>query len=147
MSPFKFCLFCFLDLSLGCDCDLCLQSLFEVLHKKVQAKTTLKGKLTTYRGVDNVSLFLEFNYFIDVPCSVQLAKLVFSSKASPVLQNDGTNIDLCLLQMWTFVLEDAVFRTNPSGQGSAANSYEIRVDKVQIVCVDAKLIGDDTAQA
>lgn len=41
--------------------------------------------------------------------------------------------------VWTFILSDAKFKTNLSSLSSTTNAPEVAVDKVQIVCVDAKL--------
>lgn len=71
------------------------QSICHGLEAEVQAKTTFKGRLHTYRFCDNV---------------------------------------------WTFVVNDASFKTNASGQGSTSTAPEVHVDKVKIVAVDAKLV-------
>ncbi|KAL3153353.1 hypothetical protein ABBQ38_011694 [Trebouxia sp. C0009 RCD-2024] len=42
--------------------------------------------------------------------------------------------------VWTFILSDAKFKTNfTNSAGPTAHAPEVTVDKVQIVCVDAKM--------
>lgn len=44
------------------------------------------------------------------------------------------------MQVWTFILSDAKFKTNfTNSAGPTAHAPEVTVDKVQIVCVDAKM--------
>lgn len=44
------------------------------------------------------------------------------------------------VQVWTFILSDAKFKTNfTNSAGPTAHAPEVTVDKVQIVCVDAKM--------
>ena len=44
------------------------------------------------------------------------------------------------MQVWTFILSDTKFKTNfTHSAGPTAHAPEVTVDKVQIVCVDAKM--------
>ena len=44
------------------------------------------------------------------------------------------------MQVWTFILSDTKFMTNfTNSAGPTAHAPEVTVDKVKIVCVDAKL--------
>ena len=44
------------------------------------------------------------------------------------------------MQVWTFILSDTKFKTNfTNSAGPTAHAPEVTVDKVQIVCVDAKM--------
>lgn len=42
--------------------------------------------------------------------------------------------------VWTFIVSDATFKTNPTGTGTMTNVPEVKVDRVKIVCVDNKLL-------
>ncbi|KAL0030369.1 hypothetical protein WJX77_012458 [Trebouxia sp. C0004] len=69
-------------------------SYLEAIKNSFKAKTSVKGKLDSYRFCDNV---------------------------------------------WTFIVSDAKFKTNFTSTASTTNAPEVTVDKVQIVCVDAKV--------
>ncbi|KAA6428693.1 MAG: transcription initiation factor IIA gamma chain [Trebouxia sp. A1-2] len=70
------------------------ESYLEAIKNSFKAKTSVKGKLDSYRFCDNV---------------------------------------------WTFIVSDAKFKTNFTSTASTTNAPEVTVDKVQIVCVDAKV--------
>ena len=50
------------------------------------------------------------------------------------------------MQVWTFILSDAKFKTNFTNMtGPTSNAPEVTVDKVKIVCVDAKVFDAEAA--
>ena len=64
--------------------------------------------------------------------SIVLGVLLLSTGVSHHLQ--------VYMQVWTFILSDTKFKTNfTNSAGPTAHAPEVTVDKVQIVCVDAKM--------
>lgn len=41
----------------------------------------------------------------------------------------------CTLQVWTFLVSDATFKTSATGSGSTVSAPEVHVDKVKIIAV------------
>ena len=61
-----------------------------------------------------------------------------------VVQNQSRSElqDSCKVQVWTFIVNNALFKINQSGGSTNNSSDEIAAsDKVKIVCVDARLSG------
>ncbi|DBA76408.1 TPA: hypothetical protein ACH3X1_010113 [Trebouxia sp. C0004] len=59
-----------------------------------------------------------------------------------LVESDKITADLAikvLSEVWTFIVSDAKFKTNFTSTASTTNAPEVTVDKVQIVCVDAKV--------
>jgi len=110
-----------------------LQSTCKALEEEVVAKTTFKGKLDTYRFCDNVrrAPFDEFTYSA-------VTVLHCKGRCKAHMRIDVLMPLHPVWQVWTFVVSDATFKTNASGQGSTNMAPEVHVDKVKIVAVSGK---------
>lgn len=96
-----------------------MQSVVEAIKHNFKAKSTFKGKLDSYRFCDNVC-----QYPLNC-CCLSIVVMYITCKS---------------MQVWTFILSDTKFKTNfTNSAGPTAHAPEVTVDKVQIVCVDAKM--------
>lgn len=63
---------------------------------------------------------------------------------APAYLRPHVSKDQYTVQVWTFILSDAKFKTNfTNSSGPTSNAPEVTVDKVQIVCVDAKMFDSE----